>query len=132
RPKFIWMTHKPAQFGERRSDTDRIAAALEIDPGDIRKDLPIQAVSTGLPILFIPVASAHALAKCVSSATALRALFDNPEQMMPVHMFVCGRSAKSGVRARMFAPHTDGIVEDPATGGAAAPLGAYLHANGLL
>jgi len=32
----------------------------------------------------------------------------------------------------MFAPHTDGIVEDPATGGAAAPLGAYLHAHGVI
>jgi trans-2,3-dihydro-3-hydroxyanthranilate isomerase len=32
----------------------------------------------------------------------------------------------------MFAPHTDGIAEDPATGSAAAPLGAYLRAHGLI
>ena len=32
----------------------------------------------------------------------------------------------------MFAPHTDGIAEDPATGSAAAPLGAYLRAHGMV
>src|SRR6201981_3310639 len=27
-PSFIWMSHRPAEFGERRSDRDRIAAGL--------------------------------------------------------------------------------------------------------
>ena len=36
------------------------------------------------------------------------------------------------MRARMFAPHTDAIVEDPATGSWAAPLGAYLRAHGVV
>jgi PhzF family phenazine biosynthesis protein len=36
----------------------------------------------------------------------------------------------AGVTARFFGP-TPGIVEDPATGSAAGPLGAYLAANGL-
>jgi trans-2,3-dihydro-3-hydroxyanthranilate isomerase len=132
KPNFIWMAHKPPVFGEQRSDCDRIAAALEIREDDIRNDLPVQAVSTGLPFLFIPLRSTDALARCVSSASALRGLFENREAMLPVHMFVCGDSVRSGVHARMFAPHTDGIVEDPATGGAAAPLGAYLHAHGVI
>jgi trans-2,3-dihydro-3-hydroxyanthranilate isomerase len=132
RPEFVWMAHKPAEFGERRTDHDRIAAALGIDTADISTDLPIEAVSTGNPFLFVPLNSAHALARCVSSGAALGSLFDGPEQMLPVYMLVCGRSLKAGVRARMFAPHTDGIVEDPATGSAAAPLGAYLRAHGVI
>jgi trans-2,3-dihydro-3-hydroxyanthranilate isomerase len=32
----------------------------------------------------------------------------------------------------MFAPHTDNIPEDPATGSAAAPFGAYAAAHGLI
>lgn len=131
-PNFVWMAHKPAEFGEQRSDRAQVAAALGIDGADLRSDLPIQAVSTGLPILFVPIASLDALGRCISSASALRALFDDPKTMRPVHMFACGESVNSGVRARMFAPHTDGIVEDPATGGAAAPLGAYLHAHGVI
>jgi len=130
-PNLVWMEHRPAEFGEQRADRDRIAAALGINESDLRADLPVQAVSTGLPFLFVPLGSIDALARCVSSASALRSLFDHQEKMLPVHIFVC-ESLKSGVRARMFAPHTDGIVEDPATGSAAAPLGAYLHAHGVI
>jgi trans-2,3-dihydro-3-hydroxyanthranilate isomerase len=32
----------------------------------------------------------------------------------------------------MFAPHTSGVPEDPATGSASGPLGAYLVLNGLV
>jgi trans-2,3-dihydro-3-hydroxyanthranilate isomerase len=32
----------------------------------------------------------------------------------------------------MFAPHTAGIAEDPATGGAAGPFGAYTAKHGLI
>ncbi len=32
----------------------------------------------------------------------------------------------------MFAPHTSGIPEDPATGSASGPLGAYLVRYGLV
>ena len=36
------------------------------------------------------------------------------------------------VYSRMFAPHTSGIPEDPATGSASGPLGAYLVEQGLV
>jgi trans-2,3-dihydro-3-hydroxyanthranilate isomerase len=36
------------------------------------------------------------------------------------------------VYARMFAPHTSGIPEDPATGSASGPLGAYLVQHHLV
>ena len=36
------------------------------------------------------------------------------------------------VYSRMFAPHTSGIPEDPATGSASGPLGAYLVERGLV
>jgi trans-2,3-dihydro-3-hydroxyanthranilate isomerase len=36
------------------------------------------------------------------------------------------------VYSRMFAPHTSGIPEDPATGSASGPLGAYLVEHGLV
>ncbi|MEX2221434.1 MAG: PhzF family phenazine biosynthesis protein [Candidatus Rokuibacteriota bacterium] len=40
--------------------------------------------------------------------------------------------APARVYARMFAPHTSGIPEDPATGSASGPLGAYLVQHGLV
>jgi len=49
-----------------------------------------------------------------------------------------GRGAAEGepsgykVYSRMFAPHTSGVPEDPATGSASGPLGAYLVERGLV
>jgi trans-2,3-dihydro-3-hydroxyanthranilate isomerase len=131
-PAFIWMSHRPAEFGERWSDLDRIAAGLGIDAVDVRRDLPIEAVSTGNPFLLIPLTSIEALERCVSSPSALGKLFEGASRMLPVYLFVCEDSPTPSVRARMFAPHTDGIAEDPATGSAAAPLGAYLRAHGVI
>ena len=131
-PSFIWMSHRPAEFGERRNDRDRIAADLGIDTGDVRGDLPIEAVSTGNPFLFVPLSSVDALKRCVSSPSALGTLFEGAPRMLPVYLFVCEKSRARSVRARMFAPHTDGIAEDAATGSAAAPLGAYLRAHGVI
>jgi len=131
-PSFIWMSHRPAQFGERRNDPDRIATSLGIDSADVRGDLPIEALSTGNPFLFVPLSSVDALKRCVSGRSALQTLFEGAPRMLPVYPFVCEGSPVRSVRARMFAPHTDGIAEDPATGSAAAPLGAYLRAHGVI
>jgi trans-2,3-dihydro-3-hydroxyanthranilate isomerase len=131
-PSFIWMSHRLAEFGERRVDSDRIATALGVDTVDVRGDLPIEAVSTGNPFLFVPLSSVDALRRCVSSPSALHALFQGAQRPLPVYLFACEGSPAQSVRARMFAPHTDGIAEDPATGSAAAPLGAYLRAHGVI
>jgi trans-2,3-dihydro-3-hydroxyanthranilate isomerase len=131
-PSFIWMSHRAARFGERRNDPDRIATGLGIDAADLRGDLPIEAVSTGNPFLFVPLNSVDALKRCVSRLSALQVLFQGAPRMLPVYLFVCEGSPMRSVRARMFAPHTDGIAEDPATGSAAAPLGACLRAHGLI
>ena len=40
--------------------------------------------------------------------------------------------AAGRVYARMFAPHTSGVPEDPATGSASGPLAAYLALNGFV
>jgi trans-2,3-dihydro-3-hydroxyanthranilate isomerase len=47
-------------------------------------------------------------------------------------VFVFAAEWPSGAYSRMFAPHTSGIPEDPATGSASGPLGAYLIQHGLL
>src|SRR6516165_5493792 len=65
-PSFVWMSHRRAEFGERRVDCDRIAAGLGLDSADLRGDLPIEAVSTGNPFLFVPLSSVDALKRCMS------------------------------------------------------------------
>jgi trans-2,3-dihydro-3-hydroxyanthranilate isomerase len=130
RPGLVWMKHPPPTPGRVRDDRARVAHAVGIDETDLTQDLPIQFFSTGLNCLFVPIRSVEALGKCRSHAAALAALLgeDGPA---PVYMFVVSRADNVTVRARMFAPGF-GVIEDPATGGAAAPLGGYLATYGLL
>lgn len=132
KPSFVWMAHREATFGATREDRGDIARALGIDAADVRDDLPIEIVSTGLPFIFVPIKSVAALGRCTPNESALAALFKTREERLPIHMFVVNETGEFGVRARMFAPHTDGIPEDPATGSAAAPFGAYAARHRLI
>jgi len=123
-PNFVWMAHRAAEFGAKRRDRGRIAKAIGISAADIRDDLPIQIVSTGFPFIFVPLRTLDALAKCSPNAPAIAALFKPGEQVLAIYMFVANEAGEFAPRSRMFAPH-DGVAEDPATGGAAGPFGAY-------
>jgi trans-2,3-dihydro-3-hydroxyanthranilate isomerase len=125
------MAHRGAEFGAKRRDRGRIAKALGITAADIRDDLPIQIVSTGYPFLFVPVRTLDALAKCAPNAPAIAALFKPGEQVLAIYMFAANEAGELAPRSRMFAPH-DGVAEDPATGGAAGPFGAYAARYGLI
>ena len=131
KPEFVWMAHREPEFGAKRDDRERIAQTLGITAAEIRDDLPIQVVSTGFPFVFVPLRTLDALAKCVPNAPALAALFNSGEPVLPIYMFVANESGEFAPRSRMFAPH-DGVAEDPATGSAAAPFGAYAAMYGLI
>lgn len=110
----------------------QIAAAMGI-PKQVIADAkwPLQVVSTGLPVLIVPV----------RTLTAARSI--NPDASAIIK--VCERFGANGimvfttvtvesfasVHARMFAPKI-GILEDPATGSAGGALGAYLVHNGVV
>ena len=130
-PDFVWMAHREPEFGAKRRDRGRIAKALGINSADIRDDLPIQIASTGFPFIFVPIRTLDALAKCAPNAPALAALFKPGEQILPIYMFVANESGEFAPRSRMFAPFT-GVSEDPATGSASAPFGAYAATYGLI
>jgi trans-2,3-dihydro-3-hydroxyanthranilate isomerase len=131
KPEFVWMAHREPEFGAKRDDRERIAQALGITAAEIRDDLPIQVVSTGFPFVFVPLRTLDALAKCVPNAAPIAALFKPGEQAPLIYMFVANESGEFSARSRMFAPN-DGIPEDPATGSAAAPFGAYAAMYGLI
>ena len=129
---FVWMTHRPAEFGTVRTDPAAVAKALAISPDDVDPRWPIQTVSTGFPFLLVPVRSLAAIARCRSDADALGALF-RQEPPVSVYPFTTETvSPQATLHSRMFSPHVAGVVEDPATGSAAAPMGAYAVKHGLV
>jgi trans-2,3-dihydro-3-hydroxyanthranilate isomerase len=133
--EWVMMTQpKPEFLGpvDEMEDVYKIAGALGL-PKHMIVDMkwPIEVVSTGLPVLIIPVRALTAVRSIQPDASAI--------------VDVCNRFGANGimafttvtvepsatVHARMFAPSI-GILEDPATGSASGALGAYLVQNGVV
>jgi len=124
-PAMIWMSQPPPEFGEIFENRDAIAQMLSITAADLDTRYPIQVVSSGVPFAYVPVKSLRAMHK-------LRMHLDRWEQLLKDHeasqvyaFSMETQDAAATVHSRMFAPSM-GIAEDPATGAACGPLGAYL------
>jgi trans-2,3-dihydro-3-hydroxyanthranilate isomerase len=121
-----WMTQLPPEFGAELDDRDLVARAAGLSVADLDPGLPVQIVTNGLPPLLVPVRDLE---------TLRRARIDQPlvaeacERTGGAELYLFAVH-EGGVTARYFGP-TPGIVEDPATGSAAGPLGAYLSEHGL-
>lgn len=132
RPRFVWMTHREPDFGPTRDDRGRVAQALGLSVDDIHMDRPMQVVSTGVPFLFVPLRSLDAARRCRPNIAALSDLFTG-ERPDGVYVFTTETmSPSASVHGRMFGSYALDIPEDPATGSAAAPLGAYLSRYGIV
>jgi len=128
RLRFAWMTQPEPKFGSKASGVSRLAHALGIGDEEIRNPtLPAQELSSGVPFLFVPLRSRKAVDAVVVDRAALSDFYRAegiPE--MPVYVFSLEPAGDDAdIYSRMFAPGF-GVVEDPATGGAGGPLGAYL------
>lgn len=132
--RVVMTQPKPLFLGavEESDDLFDIAKALGLSKNQIvDTKCPVMVVSTGLPVLIVPVRTLTAVRSIVPDAAAIVEL--------------CGRLGANGimvfttvtvepfaaVHTRMFAPSI-GILEDPATGSASGAMGAYLVHNGLV
>ena len=120
------MHQLPPEFGAEFGDRELVARAAGLSPEELRADVPMQVVSTGLPHLIVPVRDVETLRRAVRDGALVT----------EVHRRTGGESmylfaeTLEGVTARMFDWEL-GVGEDPATGSAAGPLGVYLSAYGL-
>lgn len=125
----FWMTHPPVSFGTVLPDKERVADAIGVDPADLLDDVPVQVATTGLPFLYVPVKDARAVDAAESNQPKLRELFRGGEA---VPAFIFASLGGGRLYSRMFAPHVFDIPEDPATGSASGPLGAFAVKYGLV
>ena len=129
----IVMTQAGIVYGSilEGKDKDKLIKGLNISALDIDSELPVQIVSTGHSKVMVPIKSKSVLDSITINASLLTELsseigcngfyaftFDSQEQGILI----------SG---RMFAPAI-GIAEDPVTGNANGPLGAYLTHYGKI
>jgi len=132
RPSFLWMRHGEARFGPELKNRAGFARALGLAESDLLAGSPVQTGSTGSAFLYIPLRDREVVDRARLDVPALLAA-QGEGPNLGVFVFAPDPDPKTArVYSRMFAPHTSGIPEDPATGSASGPLGAYLVERGLV
>jgi trans-2,3-dihydro-3-hydroxyanthranilate isomerase len=130
RPSFAQLTAaKLPETGPPPPGRTFLAEMLGLDPADIQGGMTApQAVSCGLPFLFVPVRDRDAVRRA-------RVRMDHWESTLKSYwapqVMVFSRDpehAGADVHARVFVPGL-AVPEDPATGSAAVALGGYLAAR---
>ena len=129
----IIMTQAGIVYGSilEGKDKDKLIKGLNISALDIDSDLPIQIVSTGHSKVMVPIKSKSVLDSITINASLLTEL-SSEIGCNGFYAFTFD-SQEDGILAsgRMFAPAI-GIAEDPVTGNANGPLGAYLTHYGKI
>jgi trans-2,3-dihydro-3-hydroxyanthranilate isomerase len=120
------MRMLPPEFGDEIHDVESVAFAAGLEPADLHPEHLPQVVSTGLPHLMVLVRDERAMVRARRDEGRLKRLMTDVEAEA-LYLFA---PTEAGVRARMFDPSPN-IGEDPATGSAAGPMGAYLASRGL-
>ena len=115
------------EFGPAPPPPDAIAAMLSLETGDLLDDdgHHPQAVSCGVPFLIVPLRNREAMTRATINMQLWRETLAEYWEPSVYLISFDPQYSRSDVRARMFAP-AHGVVEDPATGGAAAALAGYL------
>ncbi|WP_447986885.1 PhzF family phenazine biosynthesis protein [Nitrospira sp. Nam74] len=113
-------------------DLYEVAKALGLSKSFISgANLPIQVVSTGLPVMIVPIRSLTAVRSILPNATAINELCARHGANGMMVFTTITVEELSTVHTRMFASPI-GVMEDPATGSASGALGAYLVHHGVV
>lgn len=131
KPVKVTMSQKLPRFETPEINLDKIAALFGLGRKQIKENLPVEIVSTGVRSLHIPVAGLSGFADL---KVLRRGLFElsHTLDIVSIQLFTMETSSEqTQVHCRVFAPMV-GIEEDPVTGTAAGALGAYIVRHGLL
>ncbi len=129
KPTFAQLTvAKLPEVGPPPPGRSHLAEMLSLDATDILGGMQApQAVSCGLPFLMVPLRDLDAVRRA-------RVRMDQWDSSLKAYwapdvmVFARDPEREGVIRARVFVPG-QGIIEDPATGSAAAALGGYLAAR---
>ncbi len=114
------------EFSDDIPSIEALAEILSLKIEDFRQDnYSPQAVSCGLPFLFVPLHNREALKRIKLNSDRWQQILGNAWASSLYVFCFDPEYEESNIRARMFAPGL-GVTEDPATGSAAAAFGGYL------
>ena len=127
----VEMRQPAPNFGKTVDDLDIVANTIGLSKDEIDETNPIQTVSTGFPFLIVPLRNVESVKRAVPKPDLIMNDLQNLESQEILLFSTGGIHSDSHAHARMFAPGA-GVLEDPATGSAAGPLGAYLEKYNIL
>jgi trans-2,3-dihydro-3-hydroxyanthranilate isomerase len=118
-------------FRSVSADSGTLAALLDLDPADVSSELPAEIGSAGVPFLYLSLTSLDAVRRARGNPAAMQRFFAG-EGHPAVYLFTLEtESPEASAHGRMLSLALgDSLREDPATGGASGPFGAYLVRHG--
>lgn len=124
---FAWMTQPVPVFSAVGLDRAALAAALGLTVDDLVDGLPLELGSSGVPFVYVPLRTRAAVDRADLHRQALQACCQRAGQRELELFLFTTEDGDDGATAysRMLGPAL-GVAEDPATGIASGPLGAYL------
>jgi trans-2,3-dihydro-3-hydroxyanthranilate isomerase len=122
----FWMTHPELKFGVVERRRAQAAEAIGLGEGDLVENVPVQVVSTGNPFLFLALRDGVAVDEAVPDLDLLRDVLKGTNAFGAFIFAVVGANR---LYSRMFSLD---VPEDPATGSASGPLGAFAVGYGLV
>ena len=131
----VMMTQPKPQFlgtVESIQDLYEVSRALGVNKTAIAEThLPIEVVSTGLPVALVPVRTLTAVKSIRADPAGIEGSLRQTRRHGIMVFTPVTVEEWADVHTRMFAAPI-GIWEDPATGSASGALGAYLVKNGVV
>jgi trans-2,3-dihydro-3-hydroxyanthranilate isomerase len=112
-------------------DGNKIAAIFNLTTSDFMNNTRIQTVSTGTPMLMVPLSSKAALAKVKMDVDQYRAYRKQSDFFSPHFFILEGESKDADTFARHLGTPPD-TLEDAFTGSATGCMAAYLWKYGLI
>lgn len=123
----LWMKQLQPVFGEI-FDAEFISTILNLTISDINSVFPIQQVTTGLPVVIVPLKTLDAVKRARINRDKYFEFIKNIEAKTILIFCPETYNVENDLNVRFFADEY-GISEDPATGSANGCLAAYLVKN---
>ncbi|MBO1511114.1 PhzF family phenazine biosynthesis protein [Metabacillus bambusae] len=122
--EILWMKQNEPTFGWVL-DKNRVSCVLNIDKEYIDDRFPIQEVSTGLPVIVVPLKSLEAVKKVKINREKYFELIEHTDAKAIIIFSPDTYNSNNDLNVRDFADYY-GIPEDAATGSSNGCLAAYL------
>jgi trans-2,3-dihydro-3-hydroxyanthranilate isomerase len=129
-PAMITMDQPIPKFGPIIEARDAIAAMLGLQEDDLLEGHPVQLLSNAVPFTYVPLRNLDAIRR-FELRIDLWKQHHAEMGVAGIHMFTPQTETQGATVHSRVSALGAGVMEDPATGAASGPLGAYLVAYGL-